>query len=95
MVSWSGHRWSLGERTDQAIVGDWGCDGRETVAVLRPRTGALFRFDAWPAPGREIAVEPFRRVAGAETLSPGTGCGQLVVARSGGPPVEIDMRGRG
>lgn len=42
-------RFQPGRSGDLAAVGDWDCDGRATLGVFRPRTGAWFTFDSWSA----------------------------------------------
>src|SRR5687768_12665839 len=37
----AGRRWSVGAEGDLVAVGDWWCDGRRTVAVLRPSASRL------------------------------------------------------
>lgn len=36
-----------GQRGDLAAVGDWDCDGLETLGVFRPSTGTWFAFTTW------------------------------------------------
>jgi hypothetical protein len=38
---------AVGERGDLAAIGDWSCDGTETLGVYRPTTGNWFAFDSW------------------------------------------------
>ena len=38
----------VGRRTDQVLLGDWDCNGSDTVAVYRPATGEVFEFGSWP-----------------------------------------------
>ena len=38
---------AVGERGDLAAIGDWSCDGTETLGVYRPTTGNWFTFDSW------------------------------------------------
>ena len=40
-------RMAAGEAGDAAAIGDWSCDGFETLGVYRPRTGSWFVFDSW------------------------------------------------
>ncbi len=50
-----GDNWYVAGLTgDQVVVGDWDCDGLSTPALLRPDTGEVFVFSAWPSPGGEI-----------------------------------------
>jgi hypothetical protein len=50
-IEHDGARYRVGEAGDEALVGDWRCDGQPTVALLRPGTGAVFVFDGWAHPG--------------------------------------------
>ena len=36
-----------GQRGDRAAIGDWDCDGIESLGVFRPATGEWFTFDSW------------------------------------------------
>jgi hypothetical protein len=38
---------AVGEPGDVAAVGDWSCDGNETLGVYRPTSGNWFVFDSW------------------------------------------------
>ena len=50
--------WTVGARGDLVAVGDWDCDGRDTLAVLSPAVGIVSFFASWPGAGR--AVGPTR-----------------------------------
>jgi hypothetical protein len=53
---------SLGERRDEILVGDWDCDGTATPALYRARTGTVYEYERWP--WESAAVTPSsRRVA--------------------------------
>jgi hypothetical protein len=41
-------RFAAGGAGDQAVVGDWDCDGVDTLAVYRPNDGAVAVFAGWP-----------------------------------------------
>lgn len=91
-------RWSVGRSGDQAVTGDWSCTGLRTLALLRPSTGELFRFDRWPAAGADAEVTAFARVDGGTALRAADldqdGCHEMVVERDGGPP-EVVVPARG
>lgn len=55
-------RFRLGSDTDQVVVGDWDCDGDDTVALYQTRTGKVFEFSTWPRPDR-----PLRSTSGYDT----------------------------
>jgi eukaryotic-like serine/threonine-protein kinase len=40
-------RFSVGRPGDQLLLGDWDCDGSDTLALYRPATGRVFRFNGW------------------------------------------------
>jgi hypothetical protein len=62
-------RFAAGDPGDVVVVGDWTCDGVVTPAVLRPATGEVFVFPAWPAPGEDVVVGVTHVVAGAASLN--------------------------
>lgn len=88
-----GVKWTLGQAGDQVATGDWGCQGRRTVALFRPSTGELFRFDAWASPGRDLTAAVVARVQGGQLLRAADmdrdGCHEAVVERGSGLPPEV------
>jgi len=50
--------YQLGVATDQAVLGDWDCDGRATPGVYRPDSGEAFVFDGWASAGHEVPARP-------------------------------------
>ena len=46
----------VGVPEDTILVGDWNCDGRSTLAVLRQSTGEIFVFDDWAVDGQVEAT---------------------------------------
>ena len=48
--------WKVGEPGDLAAIGDWNCNGIETLGVLRPTDGTWFTFSNWSA-GASSTVE--------------------------------------
>lgn len=91
-VTVEGTTWRAGQAGDVAVVGDWDCDGRATVATLRARTGEVFVFDRWE---RALTVDATARVDGATGLRAvdpdGDGCAALEVDRPGGAPVTVEV----
>lgn len=83
-----GARWSVGRDGDLVATGDWGCTGVRTLALLRPSTGELFRFDRWPGGGADASASSFARVPGGTALRAADldqdGCHEVVVEREGG-----------
>ena len=51
-----GRRYAVGAVGDFVETGDWDCDGRVTAAIVRPSTGGVVLFDAWPEPGKTIGL---------------------------------------
>jgi hypothetical protein len=93
IVEVGGERWSVGLPGDLVVTGDWACRGMSTLALLRPGTGDVFVFDGWASPGHDVAATPLARVDGAFGLRPSDldadGCPELLVERTGGPPVQV------
>lgn len=81
----------VGAPGDRIRIGDWDCDGRATVLLLRPATGEVFEFRDWAAPGTPVAVGPAAVVAGARTLpEPGSdACPEPVVRTVDGTDVVV------
>ncbi|MGH9266232.1 MAG: hypothetical protein ACRD1D_16230, partial [Acidimicrobiales bacterium] len=81
-------RWSLGHPGDQAATGDWSCQGARTIALFRPSTGELFRFDGWAGPDQELTATALARVPGGQALRAADvdrdGCHEVVVERATG-----------
>ena len=51
-----GRRYAVGATGDFVATGDWDCDGEPTAAIVRPSTGDIALFDAWPGPGETISL---------------------------------------
>ncbi len=51
-----GRRYAVGTAGDFVETGDWNCDGQVTAAIVRPSTGGIVLFDAWPEPGQTIEL---------------------------------------
>jgi hypothetical protein len=88
-------RLRVGAPGDQLAVGRWTC-GAATVALLRPATGEVFRFDAWATPTNAVSAVALGRVGDAVDVhaaprSDGP-CNDLVVTRTSGPPVLLPER---
>ena len=69
-----GRRFAVGAVGDFVETGDWDCDGRVTAAIVRPSTGGVVLFDAWPEPGGTLSL-PVRwsvdSPTGAESVAHG------------------------
>ena len=73
VVTVAGRHFGVGDVGDEALVGDWDCDGSGTVALLRRGSGELFHFETWSAPGETVAAErvgEFRGATGLESTRP-------------------------
>jgi hypothetical protein len=88
----AGARYEVGEPGDEAAVGDWGCDGQPTLALLRPATGEVFVFDRW-ADDEDVAARLIGRAPGGVALAPGRSCAEIEVRRDGAAPVRMSTRG--
>jgi len=81
-------RWALGQAGDQVAAGDWGCQGTRTLALFRPSTGEVFRFDGWATPGHDVKASAVVRVPGGVAIRAADvdrdGCHEAVVERATG-----------
>ena len=95
VLTFGGARYAVGRAGDAVVVGDWSCTGRATPVLVRPSTGEVFAFDAWPEAGRDVAARPLGRVehaSGARVAHGGAGgCDQLEVLRADGSPVRLEV----
>ena len=86
VLAHGGRRYAVGAAGDFVETGDWDCDGGVTAAIVRPSTGGVVLFDAWPEPGETIAL-PVRwsvdSPTGAEAVAHGQ-CDLLRVYTSTG-----------
>src|SRR5437016_173247 len=80
-----GARLRVGEPGDVLVTGRWRC-GPATVALLRPATGEVFRFDDWARPGQAATATVVATIPGATALraaaAPTPGCDDLEVLRA-------------
>ena len=92
----NGARYAVGQAGDRVALGDWSCDGRVTLVLLRPSTGRLYRFDGWADAAADAPAQSIGEVSGATSVRRGhadhDGCDELVVDRSNGPPVTVAVR---
>jgi len=91
-----GLRWALGVAGDQVATGDWSCRGPRTVALLRPSTGEVFRFDGWAVGNREsVTGSVVATVPGGQALRAADvdrdGCHEIVVERGELPPQVVRL----
>jgi hypothetical protein len=71
IVALDGARYRVGLPGDVALSGDWDCDGRVTIALLRPATGELFEFPPDPAPTGTTSAALRYTIFGGLTLGRG------------------------
>ena len=85
----------VGAPGDQVAVGRWTC-GAATVALLRPATGEVVRFDGWATQATPLPAVPLGRVEGATGVlaAPRNGgrCDDVLVTRGSGVPVLLPER---
>lgn len=86
-------RYRLGRDGDLVAVGDWDCDGDATAALLRPSTGEVHTFDAWPTGGEPLVATASGTFPGAvEIATAPTGCGPPIVSDADGTPLGTGSR---
>ena len=85
-------RYQVGLPGDVIVLGRWQCGPVVEPAVLRPRTGEVWTFDAWPTAAQPQVGRLADRVRSARdlrTLPQASGCDRLEVERPGMPPATI------
>lgn len=92
LISDSG-RLAVGSAGDVAVTGDWDCDGRTTLVLLRPARGTVWHFATWPPPGRSVEGRLVAEEAGAVDLVARAheehGCDQLEVGLADGGRITV------
>ncbi|MEM9465608.1 MAG: hypothetical protein AAGA90_09550 [Actinomycetota bacterium] len=85
VVVHDGRRYAVGAPGDLVHVADWDCSGESTPAVLRPNTGELAVFTAWPGPAGSLLPAFTATVDGAlDFLVDDRPCPELRVRTSTG-----------
>ena len=88
-------RWAVGRPGDQVATGDWACQGARTIALFRPATGEVFRFEGWASAGRDLTTAAVTTVPGGQALRAGDvdgdGCHEAVVERATGPAAVVRL----
>ena len=85
----------LGRPGDVVVTGRWGCE-RATLALLRPATGQVFRFDGWARPGVTVTATAVATLPGATQLRAATAgprCDELDVVDADGREVRVPVAG--
>jgi len=89
-----GRRFALGTTDDITVLGDWSCDGVDTPALLRPQTGLVALYLAWPEAGGAASPEHTEIFPAATNLDITTvdGCDQLRVIDPSGSALIVEVR---
>jgi len=90
VLSVNGTQYAVGRAGDVVAVGHWWCSA-PSVALLRPATGQVWLYRAWPSAGAATPPTLGTTVQGARTLTVASraGCDALLVERRGAPPVRV------
>ncbi len=92
-VEFDGQRYAVGQPGDVAAVGEWLCDGRATVVLLRPSTGGLYLFDRWASLGSTSTARPSTVIPDSRSLGTDSrrtdGCPRVVVGLADGRSVTV------
>ena len=88
VVTYLGISYRIGRPGDVAVVRS--CDGQATAWLLRPSTGAIYRFETWAADEMAIA-DPIRIVLGGRSLrlAHSLGCTDVHVETTDGRSVPL------
>ena len=85
----------IGVAATHHVTGDWHCDGRSTLAMLDPASGAVFVFPRWARPGEDVQAIAVAEVSGATSLvaddGDGDACDDLRAVTSTGETVHVDV----
>jgi len=71
-------RLAAGKPGDLAAIGDWSCDGTETLGVYRPTSGNWFTFDSWEQDSLAVPTM-LDRGDRLTVVSDGNGCATPIV----------------
>jgi hypothetical protein len=75
--------YAVGRPGDVPLLGDWDCDGADTLSLYRSSTGEVYRFDAWPRAGPlETGTAGVGPAGGSPRIEHAAGCDRLVVEAS-------------
>jgi hypothetical protein len=93
VLTTSDGRYAVGEAGDVVVLGRWRCGLPALPAVLRPRTGQLWVFAAWPKPGQSVAGQlvagHLAHAASLRVVVEHQGCDGVEVERRGGLPLTV------
>ena len=88
VVTYMGTSYRIGRPGDVSVVRS--CDGQATAWLLRPSTGAIYRFEAW-ATDEMVIADPIRIVIGGQSLrlAHSLGCTDVHVETTDGRSVPL------
>ena len=88
VVTYMGTSYRIGRPGDVSVVRS--CDGQATAWLLRPSTGAIYRFEAW-ATDEMVIADPIRIVLGGQSLrlAHSLGCTDVHVETTDGRSVPL------
>jgi hypothetical protein len=86
-------RYLVGEPDDVVILGRWSCGSVALPAVLRPKTGQLWTFAAWPRTGQgvpgQLVVNRVQAAFSLRVLVGASGCDRIELERHKLPPLTV------
>ncbi|MGH9244761.1 MAG: serine/threonine-protein kinase [Acidimicrobiales bacterium] len=73
-------RFAIGDAADVPVLGDWNCDGVDTLALYKPSVGQLHYYDQWPGSGSlDAPAETGHPTNATPTVVPEGECDTLVL----------------
>ena len=89
----SGGRYAVAEAGDVVVLGRWQCGLPALPAVLRPQSGQLWAFAAWPKPGHgvtgQLVASQLRGATSLRVVAERSGCDRIEVERLGQPAITV------
>lgn len=86
-----GQRFRVGAEGDEVLLLDGSCPALPVAVLVRPATGDVVAFPAWPASAVPLVGLPWARVAPGSHLETGPGpCGPIAVRSSDGSTTTLD-----
>jgi Phosphotransferase enzyme family len=93
VLTTSGGRYAVAEAGDVVVLGRWQCGLPALPAVLRPRSGQLWAFAAWPKPGHgvtgQLVASQVRGATSLRVVAERSGCDRIEVERLGQPAITM------
>lgn len=86
-------RFTVDETDAQLLLGDWYCDGKQRLAMLRPQSGGIYVFETWPNAKARIDGNKVGQLSGATRIHSERAqtCDVLTVETKSGTQ-KIDLR---